>query len=501
MILRCVACALICSTTFGATYEVSPGDDVQTVIFALQPGDVLQLHGGTYSARYKFHGVAGTEARPVTIENYPGEAPVISNPYWDKNVTEVADTHWLIIRGLELTGGGGDGLKAVSQSTNSHITIENCVIHDVGGVGIDTKGIEDYWVIRHNEIYNTNGHGEAMYLGTISSETYRFSNGLIEFNYIHDTGGSQGDGIEIKWGGYGNIIRHNVICRCLQPGIVVQQGHPDHPNIIEGNVLWNCWDNAIQVYRNVIVRNNITWNNGWSGIGVQTSWDQPQNVVIVNNTVYDEYHGIFIAQGDVLVANNAVYSTESWQEAFHIEYPALTNATFVNNVYKGNLYEVSSPGIEGNDPAVDMVDPENQDFWPTASSALLEAAGPTHAPAEDFNAMPRPEGSLPDAGAYERSGNANPGWTVQEGFKSLPSPTPDTVPPLMTATHAAVTGTARDASGIQGGEVTVDGVSVPLSGGVFASGWLSAGSGDTLTVRAEDTCGNERVVSLVFEIH
>ena len=69
---------------------------------------------------------------------------------------------------------------------------------------------------------------------------------LIEGNYIHNTNGpsvAQGDGIEIKEGSYGNIVRDNVIHDTNYPGIITYSTVGNGPpNVLEGNVVWNSDD-------------------------------------------------------------------------------------------------------------------------------------------------------------------------------------------------------------------------------------------------------------------
>ena len=81
-----------------------------------------------------------------------------------------------------------------------------------------------------------------MYLGC-NNNGCRVANSLIEGNYIHHTNGptvEQGDGIELKEGSYGNIIRDNVIHDTNYPGIITYSTVGNGPpNVIEGNLIWN----------------------------------------------------------------------------------------------------------------------------------------------------------------------------------------------------------------------------------------------------------------------
>ena len=88
-----------------------------------------------------------------------------------------------------------------------------------------------------------------MYLGC-NNNACRVANSVVEWNYIHHTNRAsveQGDGIELKEGSYGNLIRHNVIHDTNYPGIITYSTVGNGPaNVVEANVIWNTNDNAIQ---------------------------------------------------------------------------------------------------------------------------------------------------------------------------------------------------------------------------------------------------------------
>ncbi len=108
-----------------------------------------------------------------------------------------------------------------------------------GGGGSDCNSL----VIRRNEIFDTGvggNTGEGMYLGC-NGDDCRIYDSVIELNYVHDTrSGSQGDGIELKYGSYGNIVCDNVIIRTNYPGIL-SSSFPAmagrRPNLIERNLV------------------------------------------------------------------------------------------------------------------------------------------------------------------------------------------------------------------------------------------------------------------------
>jgi hypothetical protein len=63
----------------------------------------------------------------------------------------------------------------------------------------------------------------------------------------------------------------------------------------------------------------------------------------------------------------------------------------------------------------DMVDPDADDFYPTAASSLVDVADTTvDTPSDDFEGVARD--GTPDVGAYEYTSDG-PGWPIVEGFK------------------------------------------------------------------------------------
>ena len=76
--------------------------------------------------------------------------------------------------------------------------------------------------------------------------------------------------------------------------------------------------------------------------------------------------------------------------------------------------------IVGNGFA-DFIDVEAWNLYPSEESQLRDAAdvdGQSYIPEFDFNGVAR-TGTNPEVGAYEWDGFDNPGWAVQEGFKSF----------------------------------------------------------------------------------
>src|SRR5690554_1297904 len=254
---------------FAAVTEIGPGDDVRAAIAKLEPGDELVLAGGHYVFDSRFNiTVTGEADRPIVIRGKPGETALIEMTTSRQNVLEVQSSRHLVLRGLVFRG-GSHGIRLMDSD---YITIEDCEIYETGDVAISANagGTYEGLLIRRNHIHHTNGTGEGMYLGCNRDEC-RVVDSLIEGNYIHHTNRSsveQGDGIELKEGSAGNVIRHNVIHDTNYPGILTYSAMGNGPpNVIEGNLIWNSNDFGIQSAADAIIRNNILLDES---IGLQS---------------------------------------------------------------------------------------------------------------------------------------------------------------------------------------------------------------------------------------
>ncbi|MFK8111904.1 MAG: right-handed parallel beta-helix repeat-containing protein [Rubripirellula sp.] len=251
--------------TLGETIEISPSDDWFSILSgdSLQPGDEVVLGSGIYSnSRRLVICHSGTLEEPVTIRAAAGASVVFKRPDAKQNTINLEGNQHLRLIGLEITGGAaGIRISARAGRQPSDLVLEGLHIHDIGGVAItcNHEGAKyRHMTFRGNHIHHTSGHGEAFYLGGNRGSAI-ISESVIENNYIHDLNGvnvSQGDGIEIKQGSYGNRIVGNVIHDTKYPGITVY-GTADHArNVIENNWIWNTGDHGIQAAADAIIRDN-----------------------------------------------------------------------------------------------------------------------------------------------------------------------------------------------------------------------------------------------------
>lgn len=430
----------------GRTIEIYPSGadgpcDEELVRAAndLRAGDELVLHGGIYSQACgrRIRGIRGTPERPVVIRAAAGETPILTHPRdgrgrYALNNLEIEGVSHVIIRGLTLRG-GASGIRFLG--VNDHVTLEDNEILETENNAIAmNSGDSDSFVIRRNHIHHTGllprafgtTEGEGLYVGCHDGSCVA-SNHLIERNYIHHLRGtSEGgnDGVEIKRGSYGNVVRDNVIhdttIGTRFPCVFVYGGGP-RENIVERNALWRCGE-AIQVVADAIVRNNIA---AYSDVGITAAPHQQVPIVrrvsIVSNTLYGHRECLSIrwrGARDTVLANNAVYCPDGRAlEAEGLDEPGVqVRANLVQGAMTAGVRVDGLRFLPGGSASAAFADPVRMDYWPRPAAPLLGAAVPELAPRDDFNGSPR--GGAVDVGAYQAGGaRANPGWRVAPGFK------------------------------------------------------------------------------------
>ena len=428
---------LICSGIgSGVTYKINPAiasteEEFETVANSLQPGDELILSSGLYSQTARRVVIAkGTADKPISIRAAEGQQPLLTHPenaVARYNNIEFVDCEYLTIRGIYFKG-GSTGVRFVR---GHHITFEDCQISHTNNNALTmNSGNCDAFIIRRNQIHHTGlskrgpTEGEGMYIGSHSG-SYITTNSIFEGNYIHHTRGTSSggnDGIEIKFGSYGNIVRDNVIHDTnigrKYPGIFVYGGGKGI-NIVEGNAIWNTGE-GIQVVSDAIIRNNIIFNCSYTGITAAPHAAVPhvRNVKIVNNTIVNHPRGVLFRWGnaeDMTFANNAVYCPGSTA----IDAAGIGNSTFSSNYVAGRLIGAILDGTafcDGGTIYMAFVAPTEHNYWPRPGSLLIDHADSDFSVNLDFNHTTR---NPPfDVGAYESGANAaNPGWHVKSSFK------------------------------------------------------------------------------------
>ncbi len=453
----CGICVAVLSWTAveGATYHAYPGASLQSAIGALGYGDTLIVHsvGGNGTGRYghfKVYGKIGDdpgtpEKEWVTVKAADGEPrPVIYEPAYNQyNLVELRNTiRYFKFQGLEFDS-GSDSIK-LPGTNGDHIVFEDLYMHNIGNTGINLSSCGDigFMEIRGCEIHDTGyaGNGEGMYLGTHDYQGTGagiLHDSIIEWNHVYDCAGSDGDGIEMKYECYRNIIRDNVVHDTGYPGILcygtARPGAADN-NIVLRNAVWNSGDWAITAFQTTTIMNNVVFNSP-RGIHVGDRASQSvgdhdgscRDVYIYNNTVYSST-GLtswlvrFYVSGkpNIEICNNLFYQPNaSWYSVYFDG--ASPGLIATNNYYYGDTQNLPSGFTFGPAPASAFVSasttPGVIDLYLQSGTALDGAASAAYAPDDDFNGVARPRGGADEPGAYEILGADNPGWPIDEQFK------------------------------------------------------------------------------------
>ena len=436
IVAACLQLLLIYSgISIGVTYQIHPAisdsqEEFETIANSLKPGDELVLFGGIYSQTARRTITAkGTNNKLIIICAVKGHEPLLTHPEDANRYTniEFVDCEYLIIRGIYFKG-GNSGVRFVR---GHDITFEDCQIsHTQNNALTMNSGDCDAFIIRRNHIHHTGlrkrgpTEGEGMYIGSHSG-SYITTNSLFEGNYIHHTRGTSSggkDGIEIKFGSYGNFVRDNVIHDTnigrQYPGIFVYGGGKDI-NIVESNVIWNAGE-GIQVVSDAIIRNNIIFDCSATGITAAPHAAVPhvRNVKIINNTIVNHPRGVLFRwekAEQMIFANNAVYCPGS----IAVDAAGIDGSTFSSNYITGRVIGVTideAGFCDGGKLDRAFAAPAEHVYWPAPGSVLIENADSDFAAELDFNHTTREPPF--DVGAYESESNVtNPRWQVQSGFK------------------------------------------------------------------------------------
>ncbi len=321
--------------------ETQPWLTIQHGVSQMTPGQTLFIKAGTYYERIDID-VSGTPGNIITIKNFPNDAVIISGEQSSGVASNTAgsiiwtDNAYLRIEGLHLTKneinyaqgltlqGEAHHIEVVNNkvseinfSTNPNAAVDentNAVpmsaLGDAGGAAPDS--------VHHisfigNEIFNNRtGYSENLTLGG------NVSHFLMENNYIHD---NKNIGIDAT-GNYGE---------CPVPAF-------DHPRygVIKNNHVHDCqsgYSPAAGLYidggYNIVVENNLSYNNGYGGeIGCEQS-GETKNVIFRNNVFHHNvvagmHVGAYNAQtqGNVRscqVYNNTFYMNDTGSN-FHGEF-------------------------------------------------------------------------------------------------------------------------------------------------------------------------------------
>lgn len=419
------------SNSYDGTLD-KPLQTIEEAVKRVKPGGTVFLLNGTYRTdTYQpvmNINIAGSAGNYITFKPYPGHSPIISGGEEAFN-TAVIDGSYIIIDGLEFIGDNAkldlagatkafedkrDKIAAAKGKYNTnaisigkeniahHIIIRNCRIHDfpAGGIGV---GSADYITIENNKVYNNSWY--TMYatsgisiLGPkpIDDETgYKlFIRGNICYN----------NKTQVPWLS-DNSIKTGVYKLSDGNGIIIDV---------------NNGDQGTQVYTGrTLVENNISYNNGGSGIHSFHA----NHVDIINNTAYHNgnvvgYPEIFGSEAtDVKIYNNIMYA-RSGADCNSDDDTAMYN---YNLYFNGRAFRKGNADLIGNPEFIKLALDGTADFSLKNNSPAINSGTTTSGQysVKDILGIERTSAGRSDRGAYEFQGTPAAGITITPAIQNL----------------------------------------------------------------------------------
>lgn len=351
------------------------GESLVKAVHALQPGDQLVIASGVYNVNRMWDiSVSGTADAPIWIVAQEGAKVILTRPDAKQNVLNIGQNvpvHHLCLRGVEITG-GSHGLR-LGQC--SEVWIDQCHIHHTGEVCLSANSANTRRLfLTRNHNHHGGGHGEGMYLGANHGE-FIMSESVITLNHIHDCKGSQGDGIEVKQGSWGNLIAENDIHDTQYPCITVYGTAGKPVNIIERNLCRRSADSVMQVQGEAVVRNNVLISATGSGFASTDHQGKSLNLQVIHNTIIntgDAFKGSsWNAREGMILANNILYSRDKSAMNFP---KGKEGVTITGNIILGDAPKQGTIRGRGLEDFVNVTwDGERHDVKPLAEGLIDHA--------------------------------------------------------------------------------------------------------------------------------
>lgn len=372
----------------------SPFKTINAALDVAESGTTVYVRGGTYTENVYFPN-NGKEGSYIALKNYPGESPVIKGTGKNDGAIMELDGHdYIQIEGFELCDYSAKWCYGIIfAGGENHIIIRNNTIHNIkcskpddpdnsGANAIllfgETKEPISNVYIADNNVYDlVTGWCEAIsvtanceYVNVINNKVNNSTNIGIDFY------GNNADGYcpyeELNQPRYciaaGNEVSNCVCDYATCYGLYVD-GARDI--IIENNISHNN-QGGIEIgseernenypVKNIVVRNNLIYNNNENGITVggwndgSSKGDPLSGVVydtkVYNNTVVnnaESYAGqLHIAMVNGLDVRNNIFYTDDKTPMVgsDVDKGQIQNLTFKNNLYYSPKFDENSVEFE-----------------------------------------------------------------------------------------------------------------------------------------------------------
>ena len=271
---------------------LTPSAPLATIQYAeglTKPGDVVSIMNGTYTNAEAGGNVlnitrSGTAAAPIIYEAYPGQHPLLS--FTNSWAAILVSANYITIEGLEVAGNAatitqayattqmrnltnaltnGDGIDVEpasdSQPTVHHVTLQNLIVHDVPGGGIEVH-YADYVTVQNNVVYNTSHWSPYGDSGISVYEAKDIdSNTGYKIQVLNNTTFNNSENVP--------CVDRNFLSISDGNGIIIDDNR-------------HTQDGGVAYHGRTLVAYNVSFGNGGSGVHAYSS----QHVDILNNTAY-----------------------------------------------------------------------------------------------------------------------------------------------------------------------------------------------------------------------
>ena len=392
-------------------YDAGKSDEANGAALAraikgLAPGNMLTIGPGRYSIPHKFDvDLQGTAEAPIWIVGADADRlPIITRPDSRQNVINVGErsrTEYVCFRHLELTGGS----TLIRFYDCHHLWLDQCHLHHAGHEGIttNTRDTSHLFITRNHfhDFTNPNATGEAMYLGANHGKVV-MSYSVIAENHVHNCGGMQGDGIEVKQGSHHNWLCRNHVHDTNYPCIIVYGTGGKGLNVIEHNICYRSNDNVLQVQGEAIVRNNLLIAAQGAGFASTDHQGKTAHLTFVHNTIISRRRGANLSswsgRDGMIFSNNVVYT----DRGDALRFPGGAKGVIVSgNVLGGRVSGVTEGFVAGNgltDFADVSWDGNRRDATLSQNCPFIGQADKRHALKVDITGSQRSR--RPTAGAF-----------------------------------------------------------------------------------------------------
>jgi parallel beta-helix repeat protein len=347
-----------------AMNQLSPKQTITSGISCLSAGDTLIVKAGTYDESFDdpFANTGTSWVNKITVKAEVPRSVIIKAMSGDYVMTfQAASQRYIEFNGIEIDASNALACGVCIAGEAHHIRFKNSAILNAANQGVSiltgAGASPDY-----NEFINVEVANSALNRPCFGRDGINPEDGYCHGFYISSNNNFL-DGVN---------VHHN-------NGYGVQF----FPQGNRGNT----------------IRNSLSHDNLSVGIG---SFGDDNRVV--NNVVYNNNGGgLLIEETNNLVHNNTVHNNPQGISGLTVRgtgHLVKNNLFFLNDVFG---IQPDTTNLVGTDPL--FTDAAGGNFRLQATSPAINTGVPLLGVATDFDSIRRPQGNVPDIGAYEFSGN------------------------------------------------------------------------------------------------